>query len=273
MDRYRHFCRMKGERHMLASYRGFIMDLDGTIYKGKEVIKESATFVHALADRHIPYVFLTNNSSRTPTEIAEKLKRMNVPATPGHIYTSSLAMAAYAREHWHFPIRAYVIGSRGLVHALEETGVHFTDKNPDVVIIGVDRFFTYEKLAKAQTALLNGAKLLATNADKAIPTEDGYMPGNGAIVAAVAKASGSTPTFVGKPEQWIVDQSLSMLKTAKEETLLIGDNYDTDIVAGLRSGVPTLHVGTGVTPTEALVEKGQQPTFSSPKLDALLLDQ
>ena len=258
---------------MLASYHGFMMDLDGTIYKGKEVIKESATFVHALADRQIPYLFLTNNSSRTPAEIAEKLKRMNVPATSGDIYTSSLAMAAYVREHWHSPIRAYVIGSRGLVRALEEIDVHFTDQNPDAVIVGVDRFFTYDKLAKAQTAIFNGATLLATNADKAMPTEDGYMPGNGAIVAAVAEASGVTPTFVGKPEQWIVEQSLSILKTAKTETLLVGDNYDTDILAGLRAGIPTLHVDTGVTRAAALAEKDKQPTFSIAKLDASLLDR
>ncbi|AXF56144.1 TIGR01457 family HAD-type hydrolase [Salicibibacter kimchii] len=258
---------------MLSSYRGFMMDLDGTIYKGKEVIEKSVSFVQALADRKIPYIFLTNNSSRTPTEIAEKLKRMNVPATSGHIYTSSLAMAAYVREHWQLPIRAYVIGSRGLVHALEEVGVLFTDQNPDAVIVGVDRFFTYDKLAKAQRALYNGATLLATNADKAIPMEDGYMPGNGAIVAAVAEASDSTPTFVGKPEQWIVEQSLSILKTGKTETLLVGDNYDTDIVAGLRAGVPTLHVGTGVTPREALAEKEKQPTFSVPNLDVSLLER
>ncbi|QQK82026.1 TIGR01457 family HAD-type hydrolase [Salicibibacter cibi] len=258
---------------MLASYRGFIIDLDGTIYKGKEVIEESAAFVHALVDRQIPYVFLTNNSSRTPAEIAEKLKRMNVPSTSGHIYTSSLAMAAYVREHWHWPVRAYVIGSRGLVRALEEIGVHFTDRNPHVVIAGIDRFFTYDKLAKAQTALLNGATLLATNADNAIPTENGYMPGNGSIVAAIAKASDSAPTFVGKPEQWIVEQSLSILKTTKAETLLIGDNYDTDMLAGLQAGVPTLHVDTGVTRAAALAGKEEKPTFSIEKLDASLLER
>ncbi|QQK78409.1 TIGR01457 family HAD-type hydrolase [Salicibibacter cibarius] len=258
---------------MLAPYRGFIMDLDGTIYNGKEVIKESADFVHALADRQIPYMFLTNNSSRTPTEIADKLKRMNVPATSEHIYTSSLAMAAYVRAYWHWPLHAYVIGSRGLVSALEEIEVHFTDRNPDVVIVGIDRFFTYEKLATAQAALFNGATLLATNADNAIPTEDGYMPGNGSIVAAIAKASGSPPMFVGKPEQWIVEQSLSILKTAKAETLLIGDNYDTDMLAGIRAGVPTLHVDTGVTRAASLAGKGEQPTFSIAKLDASLLDR
>ncbi|SDJ18422.1 TIGR01457 family HAD-type hydrolase [Natribacillus halophilus] len=259
---------------MLASYHGYILDLDGTIYKGNEAIAESVHFVHALAERRIPHVFLTNNSSRTPAEIAEKLKRMDVPASAGQVYTSSMAMAAYVREHWGVqrpPVRAYVIGSRGLVHALEEIGVVFTDEDPDAVIVGIDRSFTYEKLVKAQRALLNGAALLATNADRTIPSENGYMPGNGSIVAAIATAAHVTPTFIGKPERWIVEQSLSLLGTPKAETLLVGDNYDTDILAGINAGVPTLHVDTGVTPAAELTKKDHQPTHSLTNLDVKLL--
>ncbi|MBB6450207.1 4-nitrophenyl phosphatase [Geomicrobium halophilum] len=259
---------------MLASYQGYLIDLDGTIYRGKKVIEESRSFIRALSERQIPYMFLTNNSSRTAAEVAENLKRMGVEATARHVYTSSMGMAAYVRKHWRGQsVSAYVIGSRGLIQALEEIGVQFTDEHPDAVIVGIDRTFTYEKLAKAQKALCNGAILLATNGDEALPTEQGYMPGNGSIVAAIATASATKPTFIGKPESWIVEQALAALGTAKSNTLLVGDNYNTDILAGIRAGLPTLHVGTGVTSKQELAKKEVQPTHSVVHLQQKLLGE
>lgn len=245
---------------MMKNYDGFLIDLDGTMYRGTEKITEAVAFVKKLKSREIPYLFVTNNSTKTKEQVTENLVHFGVPAKPKDILTTSMAMAQLIKGEKH-NARVYFIGEEGLEQALNENGLAYEENNPDYVVIGMDRQINYEKLAKACLAVRKGAKFLSTNPDVALPTERGFLPGNGAFTAVISLSTGIEPTFIGKPEPIIVDQALETIGTAKERTLMVGDNYHTDILAGLRAGVDTLLVHTGVTTREMLKNIKEKPTY------------
>jgi 4-nitrophenyl phosphatase len=243
----------------MKQYKGYLIDLDGTMYRGEERIEAASHFVRALHERNIPYLFVTNNSSRRAEQVAEKLRQFDIKATPEQIFTTSMATANYIYER-KTDASVYVIGEEGLHHALTEKGFDATETNPDYVVMGIDRDITYEKLATACLAVRNGATFLSTNADIAIPTERGLEPGNGSLTSVVTVSTMVQPIFIGKPESIIMEQALKVLGTTKEETLMVGDNYDTDILAGMNAGMDTLLVHTGVTTVELLAGYKEQPT-------------
>lgn len=250
----------------MKSYKGFLIDLDGTMYKGTEKIEEAGEFVHALKKKGLPYLFVTNNSSRTPEQVAEKLNGFDIPAKPEQVFTTSQATANYIYEKKK-DAAVYVIGEEGILKAVEEKGFAIAEENPDFVIVGIDREISYEKLAKGCLGVRNGAAFISTNGDIAIPTERGLLPGNGAITSVITVSTRVEPIFIGKPEPIIMEQALKVLGTSKEETLMIGDNYDTDIMAGIRSGLDTLIVHTGVTTSEHLKNYTEQPTYAVNSLE------
>lgn len=231
------------------SYKGYLIDLDGTMYRGGEVIPEAIDFVKELERRELPYLFVTNNSTKTPETAAEHLNALAIPATPEHVYTSAMATASYIREQKQ-EARVYVIGEVGLREACYQEGLVEAEDNVDFVVVGLDREITYQKIKQASLLIQQGATFIATNQDHALPTEEGFVPGNGSIVAAIATASGTKPMFVGKPETLIIKQALLLLGTAANETVMVGDNYRTDIMAGMNAGMDTMLVLSGVT-TEA----------------------
>lgn len=243
----------------MKTYKGYLIDLDGTMYRGEEKIEEASDFVKALQERNIPYLFVTNNSSRKPEQVAQKLMSLDIPATPEQVFTTSQATANFIHER-HANASIYMIGEEGLHAALVEKGFTFRDENPDFVVMGIDRDITYEKLAKACLAVRNGATFISTNGDIALPTERGMMPGNGSLTAVIAVSTTVQPIFIGKPESIIMEQALKVIGTAKEDTVMVGDNYDTDILAGINAGMNTLLVHTGVTTVEKLTEYNIQPT-------------
>ncbi|MED4080118.1 TIGR01457 family HAD-type hydrolase [Halalkalibacterium halodurans] len=250
----------------MKRYSGFLIDLDGTMYRGSEVITEAVAFVKQLEKQSASYLFVTNNSTKSPETVATLLKSMDVPATKEHVFTSSMAMASYLTRTKEF-VRAFVIGEEGLLESLKESGMMVSeDEQPDYVVMGLDRAISYEKLAKAATYVRQGAKFFITNGDAALPTEKGLMPGNGSLAAVVATTTGVKPFVVGKPSPIIIEEALKRLGSTKEETLLIGDNYDTDILAGIHAGIDTLLVHTGVTTKEALKQKEAQPTYTCESL-------
>lgn len=252
----------------MKRYEGFLLDLDGTIYRGNEPIPEAVAFMARLRKRNIPYLFLTNNSSTSPGNVASRLCGMGIPAKREEVYTTSMASATFLQDQLPSGAKIYVIGEQGLLQELEQAGYRLTADQPDAVVVGIDRGFTYEKLAIAAKAIRQGARFLATNNDAALPTEHGLTPGNGSLVAAVAVASGTQPVVVGKPEPLIIDYALRQLGLAKSETLLIGDNLHTDILAGCNSGVDSLLVYTGYS-TAADVERYQiRPTYAAASLTA-----
>nr|WP_281419544.1 TIGR01457 family HAD-type hydrolase [Bacillus alkalicola] len=254
---------MNRRRVSVKEYKGYLIDLDGTMYRGEEKIEAASYFVKNLADRNLPYLFVTNNSSRTPEQVAEKLITLDIPATAEHVFTTSMATSNYIHERSP-EARVYMIGEEGLEEALKENGLQLVEveKNVDVVVMGIDRDINYEKLSKACLAVRAGALFISTNGDVAIPTERGLLPGNGSLTSVVHVSTGVKPIFIGKPESIIVNQALEVLGTSLEETVMVGDNYQTDILAGINAGMDTIIVHTGVTSKEHLKEIEVQPTWS-----------
>jgi 4-nitrophenyl phosphatase len=245
----------------LKEYKGYLIDLDGTVYRGNEVIQEASEFIYELRKKGHSYLFLTNNSSKTQKQVSDKLNKLGIESSPEHVFNTSMATAKYIKQN--FPgATCYCIGEEGLFDALEREEVKVTDEiDCDVVVIGIDRDITYEKLAKACLAVRNGATFISTNSDNALPTERGLLPGNGAMTSVISVSTGVKPQFIGKPESIIVEQALEVLGTDKSDTILVGDNYHTDILAGINSGVDTLMVFTGVTPFEEYESLPVKPTY------------
>lgn len=250
----------------MKSYKGYLIDLDGTMYRGTEQIAEAAGFINELRKRDIPYLFVTNNSSRTPGQVAEKLRSIGIPTEDAQVFTTSMATANYIAEQKK-NASVYVVGEEGITEALKDKGMTLVDEYPDFLVMGIDRGVNYEKLTKACLAVRNGAVFISTNGDIAIPTEQGLLPGNGALTSVVAVSTQVQPIFIGKPESVIVEQALRVLGVPKEQTIMVGDNYDTDILAGLNAGIDTLLVHTGVTTKERLMQYEKQPTFVVDTLD------
>ncbi|MDN3019804.1 TIGR01457 family HAD-type hydrolase [Paenibacillus sp. BSR1-1] len=250
----------------MKNYKGYLIDLDGTMYKGTERIEAASDFVKSLRAKKIPYLFVTNNSSRTPAQVAEKLRDFDIPAEEELVFTTSQATANYIYETKK-DATVYVIGEEGLRSALEEKGFQFAQENAEFVVIGIDRSISYEKLAVACLAVRNGATFISTNGDIAIPTERGLVPGNGSLTSVITVSTQTKPIFIGKPESIIMEQALKVLGTAKEETIMVGDYYDTDILAGMNAGMDTLLVHTGVTTKELLKGYKQKPTYAIDSLE------
>lgn len=246
----------------MKKYKGYLIDLDGTVYRGNKVIEEAPLFIKELIDHDVSYLFLTNNSSRTQEQVSEKLTNLGIKAKPEDVFTTSMATAKYVKQNYP-DATCFCIGEEGLFDAMEREGIQVTNDETkcDVVIIGIDRDITYEKLAKACLAVRNGAAFISTNSDIAIPTERGFLPGNGALTSVISISTGISPTFIGKPEAIIVKEALEVLGTDQHDTILVGDNYNTDIRAGINSGIDTLMVFTGVTRFEEYDSLPIKPTY------------
>lgn len=241
-------------------YKGYLIDLDGTIYKGKERIPAGEAFVHDLQGRQIPYLFVTNNTTRTPEAVQEMLATQFAIDTPlDTIYTASLATVDYMNELGK-PKTAYVIGETGLQTAIAQAGYLVDEDNPAYVVVGLDTALTYDKLLKATLAIQKGAVFIGTNPDLNIPTERGLLPGAGSIIHLLSKATRVEPIIIGKPEAIIMDKALERLGVAREEAIVVGDNYLTDIMAGIQNGLATLLVTTGFTKPEEVADLPIAPT-------------
>lgn len=245
----------------MKEYKGYLIDLDGTLYRGDQVIPGALEFVSWLSENKIPYLFLTNNSTRSPKWVAEKLRRFGFPAEAEQVYTSSLACARYLEEKEEVK-SVYIVGEEGLYQAITDAGFVLTDNQPDAVVVGLDRAFTYEKMKKAFLGIQAGALFIGTNADRALPTEDGLWPGSGSLAMGIAAAAGRNPRFIGKPEPVMMRYALEKLGCKKEEVLVIGDNLQTDILAGVRGGMDTLLVYTGITTPEMAKRSEIQATYA-----------
>ena len=162
----------------MKNYKGYLIDLDGTMYRGTEKIHEAVEFVKRLKEANLPYLFVTNNSSKRKEQVSEKLADFGVPCSADHVFTTSMATASYISNEKR-DASVYVIGEEGIRDALTDVGLTIQDDNPDYVVVGIDRSITYEKFAKACIAVRNGATFISTNGDIAIPTERGLLPGNG----------------------------------------------------------------------------------------------
>jgi len=245
----------------MKQYRGYLLDLDGTIYRGSEVIPGAVSFIRFLRDQRIPFLYVTNNSSAPPEVVADRLTAMGLPTSADEVFTSSMATARYLAEREPAGTPVYVIGEAGLRVELERRGFVLAENDPRCVVVGIDRSFTYEKLVIATRAVRAGAALIATNRDAALPSERGLLPGSGSLVAAVSVAAGAEPIVIGKPEPILVEYARERLGVPAEDTLIVGDNLHTDIEAGANSGMDSLLVLTGYSTEEEARNHRVAPTY------------
>ena len=241
-----------------SAIRTFIFDLDGVIYRGDEAQPSAVETIHHLRSVGKRVYFLTNNSTQTRKQYADKLTRMGIPTETKYIMTSSYATALWFVENGYADRKVFVVGEIGIFEELQEAGIETLDsidgERADFVVVGLDRSFTYEKLRIAQQALLNGGKLIATNRDPTYPLERGALgPGGGSIVSAIETAAGVESLLIGKPRTYSLELILGMSQTPPNEALMIGDRLDTDVMVGNRAGVHTALVLGGVTTREEAV--------------------
>ena len=229
----------------LRKKQGFICDMDGVIYHGNKLLPGVREFVDWLYAEKKNFLFLTNSSERSPKELQQKLRRMGLEVDES-FYTSALATARFISSQAP-GCSAYVIGGAGLIMALHDAGITMNDVDPDYVIIGEGNNYNYENIVKAVQLVLKGARLIGTNSDLTGPSEEGLIPACRAMIAPIEMATGQTAYFVGKPNPLMMRTGLRILGVHSEDAAMIGDRMDTDMVAGIETGLDTVLVLSGVT--------------------------
>jgi NagD protein len=237
---------------------GYLIDMDGVIYRGNELIPGADRFIHDLLANDVPFSFLTNNSQRTRRDVVTKLQRLGIDVDEQHVFTCAMATARYlARQKPNGT--AYVIGEGGLLNALHSNGYSIVDKDPDYVVVGEGRTLNFEMLEHALRMILGGAKLVATNLDPNCPTAHGPRPGCGAIVAMLEAASGIKAFSVGKPSPVMLRAARKEIGLGTDQTVVIGDTMETDILGGVQLGFKTILVLSGGTSREDLPKYAYGP--------------
>lgn len=240
-------------------FKCFVIDLDGVVYRGTGLIPKADKKIATLRKRG-RVIFLTNNSTLSRASYKERLAGFGIPAEEEDIVTSGYVAASYIKQRYQDP-RVYMIGEKGLKEELERQGIEPFWRACDVVLVGLDRGFTYAKLATALKFIQGGADFIATNLDNTLITEKGLLPGAGAIVSAVKTACGKEPIVVGKPSQIMASIILKKLDVEPKEVLLIGDRLETDILMGKKAGMKTALVLTGYTKKEDLKHTEIKPDY------------
>lgn len=251
----------------------FIFDMDGVLYRGKQALPGVNELITALEARGIPYLLATNNSTATPAEYVTRMAGYGVAVTEEHIQTSATATRDFLKRELPDGAHLLPIGAPALATQLQDDTTFVITDDPEddvaVVVVGLDRDFTYERLNRAMQAIRNGARFVATNADSTLPVEDGVLPGAGSVIAAIATASGKQPTVIGKPETLMMTSAVAQLGTSASRMVMIGDRLDTDILAAARAGLTTALVLTGVTTRDHLAGSDIVPDYVFTDLPAI----
>lgn len=248
------------EEMMNKTYKGYLIDLDGTVYNGTLPIPTARKFVEELQEKDIPFLFLTNNATKEPEDVVTFLKEIcNIHSDKEHVYTSGMAAIDYVKQN-HSRARTLIVGEAALIKQAKEASLVLTEEDVEVVIQALDRDTTYEKLMTASIAIRNGAEFVVTNTDSNLPTEFGFVPGSGALTAFLKASTQKEPTIIGKPHSPIMEGALQMMGLEKDEVAMIGDNYHTDILAGIHYGIDTILTLTGFTQRIDLEKKEEKPT-------------
>lgn len=238
--------------------RGFLIDMDGVLYRGSELIEGADEFITRLRENEIPFLFLTNNSQRTRRDVVTKLQRMGIDVEEEHVFTCAMATARFLADQKPEGT-AFVIGEGGLHQALHQNGYSIVDYDPDYVVVGEGRTLTFEMMETAVRMVHGGAKLIATNLDPSCPTQQGIRPGCGALVAMIEAATGKKAFSVGKPSPIMMRTARKELGLNTEETIMIGDTMETDILGGLQMGYRTILVLSGGTALSDLEQYSYRP--------------
>ena len=230
----------------LTGVECWMSDMDGVLVHEGHMIPGADVFVKRLQDRGCPFLVLTNNSIYTPRDLQFRLRNSGIDVPVESLWTSALATATFLDDQRPRG-SAYVIGEAGLTTALHEIGYVLTESDPDYVVLGETRTYSFEAVTTAIRLIKNGARFVATNPDPTGPSEQGILPATGAVAALMTRATGVDPYFVGKPNPLMMRAALNRLQAHSEHTAMIGDRMDTDVVAGLEAGLRTVLVLTGIT--------------------------
>ncbi len=252
---------MRLDETILRELRALLIDLDGVIYTGTTPLPGVPEFFGTLAELHVQYLLLTNNSTLTTGQFVEKVRAMGVPASEGEVLSSAAATAAYLKHEAPEGAGVYVIGESGLREEVRAKGFDIESNDPSFVVIGMDRELTYAKLKRACTLILNGAGFIGSNPDVTLPTEEGLIPGSGAILQFLIACTGVQPVVIGKPTTRMLDIGVERMGSEKRTTAMLGDRLDTDIVAGAAAGVGTILVLTGISSREEVESSPLKPDY------------
>ena len=251
--------------------RGYLIDMDGVIYRGNKLIPGSDYFVQSLLEKEIPFLFLTNNSQRSRCDVVLKLANLGINVEIEHIFTCSISTARFLASQKPSG-SAYVIGDAGLLTALHDHGYAINDTNPDYVVVGEGRLINFEVLEKGLQLIMDGAKLIATNLDPNCPIDGGIRPGCGSIVAFLETASNRKALSLGKPSPIMMRMARKEIDLRTEEVTMIGDTMDTDILGGLQMGYRTVLVYSGSTQPHELDQYPYAPSLAIPSLKDLITE-
>ncbi|CUR59544.1 N-Acetylglucosamine-6-Phosphatase, Protein nagD [metagenome] len=237
----------------------WLTDMDGVLVHEEDPIPGAAEFVEKLKSSGRPFLVLTNNSIYTPRDLRARLLRSGIDVPEDAIWTSAMATAKFMddqRPHGS----AYVVGEAGLTTALHDIGYVMTDRDPDYVVLGETRTYSFEAITRAIRLVDAGARFLATNPDASGPSHQGMLPATGSVAALISTATGRKPYFIGKPNPLMMRSALNQLAAHSETTVMIGDRMDTDIISGLEAGLRTVLVTTGSTRPEQIETFPYRPT-------------
>jgi NagD protein len=239
--------------------KNYLMDMDGVIVRGSEPVPGAPEFIARLRERGARFLVLTNNSIYAPRDLANRLRYLGIEVPDDAIYTSAIATARFL--HRQRPNgTAYVIGEAGLTTALHDVGYVLTEHEPEYVVLGETTAYSFERITRGVRLILAGARFIATNPDANGPAEGGIAPATGAVAALIERATSVAPYYVGKPNPLMVRTALRTIDAHSEDTVMIGDRMDTDIIMGIESGLETILVLTGVTTAAAVARFPYQPT-------------
>jgi NagD protein len=231
--------------------RSWLMDMDGVLVQEQQAVPGAREFLARLRELGLPFLVLTNNSIYTPRDLAARLRRTGLDVPEESIWTSALATAKFLDDQRPGGT-AFVIGESGLTTALHDNGYRLGETDPDYVVLGETRTYSFERITQAIRLIAAGSRFIATNPDNVGPTPDGLLPATGSVAALISRATGVDPYYVGKPNPLMMRSALNAIEAHSETTAMIGDRMDTDVVSGLEAGLETILVLTGVTtPGEA----------------------
>jgi NagD protein len=250
----------KKEIDAIKSKEAFIIDMDGVLYHGNKLLPGVIEFTEWMTQAGKKFLFLTNASERTPEELRKKLYRLGVKVPSDVFYTSALATAMFLGSQKPRG-SAYIIGDAGLINALYNVGYTMNNVDPDYVVIGETRSYSYESIEKAINLVLKGARLIGTNPDVTGPGEHGIVPGTKALISPVEMATGRKAYFGGKPNPLMMRNALKKINATREASIVIGDRMDTDIIAGIESDIDTVLVLTGITTRDMVDNFPYRPRY------------
>jgi 4-nitrophenyl phosphatase len=245
----------------LASFRFLITDMDGVLWRSKEPMPGLVDFFKFLREQSIKFMCATNNSSTAPQKIADRLRSFGTDVTPAEIVTSSSATADYLTTILPAGSKVYVIGLDGLRSAVIERGFAISEDDAIAVVVGIDWNLTYNQIKQAARLIRGGAKFIGTNADATFPAAEGIIPGAGSILAAIETASGVKPIVIGKPEAVLYAMAMQRMQAQTDQTVVLGDRLETDILGAVRLNLKSILVLSGVTTREQLLASDYQPDW------------